>query len=39
MTEIRALFPDGHVPMIEDGYRLASEGVTTLEEVVGVAAA
>ena len=39
MSEIRALFPDGHVPMIEDGYRLAAEGVTTLEEVVGVAAA
>ena len=39
MSELRALFPEGHVPMIEDGYRLAAEGVTTLEEVVGVAAA
>ena len=38
-SEMRGLFPDGHVPMIEDGYRLAVEGVTTLEEVVGVAAA
>ena len=39
MGELRALFPEHHVPMIEDGYRLACEGVTTLEEVVGVAAA
>ena len=39
MSELRSLFPEGHVPMIEDGYRLACEGVTTLDEVVGVAAA
>ena len=37
--ELRALFPEHHVPMIEDGYRLACEGVTTLDEVVAVAAA
>ncbi|MDY7011368.1 MAG: GspE/PulE family protein [Planctomycetota bacterium] len=35
-TEIAAAAPADHQPMREDGYRKASEGVTTLEEVLRV---
>src|SRR5205814_2187266 len=35
-AEIAAAAPDDHFPMIEDGYRKAAMGLTTIEEVLRV---